>query len=320
MIYDKERIIVEAGRPVELRLSNADKMPHNLVLVQPGSLEEVGLLAEATAQTPDVMQSQYVPKSDKILLASNLLQPEDSQAISFEAPKTPGVYPYVCTYPGHWRRMYGALVVVEDLAEYESDPKAYLANHQLPIKDELLKLIGKDREWKLEELSSFVKPFEGMRSYEVGYNAFKVSSCLACHKIGEEGQAIGPDLTKLDDMKRSPESILVSLLTPSDKIEEKYVSRTIALTSGKIVTGMVLEETPESITVIENPLAKTKPIKIARSEIEDEKKASKSIMPEGLLSKLTREEVLDLIAFIHAQGDKQHKIFGSHGGHHGHQH
>lgn len=322
MIYDKERIIVEAGRQVELRFSNADKMPHNLVLVQPGALEEVGLLAEATAQTPDVMQRQYVPKSDKILFASNLLQPEDSQALSFEAPKAPGVYPYVCTYPGHWRRMYGALVVVQNLAEYEADPKAYLANHELPIKDELLKLIGKDREWKLEELAQFVKPFEGMRSYEVGYNAFKVSSCIACHKIGEEGQAIGPDLTKLEDMKRSPEAILTSLLTPSDKIDEKYISRTIVLTSGKIVTGMVLEETPDAITLIENPLAKTKPLKIAKSEIEDEKKSTKSIMPEGLLSKLTREEILDLIAFVHAQGDKNHKIFSTHdhSGHQGHQH
>ncbi len=322
MIYDKERIIVEAGRPVELRFSNADKMPHNLVLVQPGALEEVGLLAEATAQTPDVMQRQYVPKSDKILFASNLLQPDDSQAISFEAPKAPGVYPYVCTYPGHWRRMYGALVVVENLAEYEADSTAYLATHKLPIKDELLTLIGKDREWKQEELTPFVTPFEGMRSYEVGYNAFKVSSCTACHKIDHEGQPLGPDLTKLDDMKRTPEAILASLLKPSEKIDEKYISRTIVLTSGKIVTGMVLEETPDAITLIENPLAKSKPLKIAKTEIEEQAKSSKSIMPEGLLSKLTREEILDLIAFIHAQGDKKHKIFAGHdhGGHVGHQH
>jgi putative heme-binding domain-containing protein len=322
MIYDKERIVVEAGRPVELRFSNADKMPHNLVLLQQGALEEVGLLAEATAQTPDVMQRQYVPKSDKIIFASNLLQPEESQAISFEAPKVPGVYPYVCTYPGHWRRMHGALVVVENLAEYDADPATYLTKHELPIKDELLKLIGKDREWKAEEFLEFVKPFDGARSYEVGYNAFKVSSCIACHKIGSDGIEIGPDLTKLEAAKKAPEAILASLLMPSDKIDEKYVSQTIVLTSGKIVTGMVLEETPDAITIIENPLAKTKPLKIAKDEIDEQTKSAKSIMPEGLLSKLTREEVLDLIAFIHAGGDKKHTVFAGHdhGAHEGHNH
>ena len=164
MIYDKERIVVEAGRPVELRFSNADKMPHNLVLLQPGALEEVGLLAEATAQSPDVMQRQYVPKSDKIIFASNLLQPEDSQAISFEAPKAPGMYAYVCTYPGHWRRMFGALVVVENLAEYEADPATYLTKHEVPVKDELLKTIGTNREWKVTDLAEFIRPLEAGRS------------------------------------------------------------------------------------------------------------------------------------------------------------
>jgi putative heme-binding domain-containing protein len=320
MIYDKERIVVEAGRPVELRFSNGDRMPHNLVLVQPGFMEEVGLLAESSAQAPDAMARQYVPKSDKIIFASNLLQPEDSQAISFEAPKAAGMYPYVCTYPGHWRRMYGALIVVENLAEYEADPATYLTKHEVPIKDDLLKLIGASREWKLEELAEFVKPLQAGRAFEVGHNAFKVSSCIACHKIGNEGQEFGPDLTKLDEAKRTPEAILQSLLTPSEKIDEKYVSQTIVLTSGKIVTGMVLAETPENVTLIENPLAKTKPLVIPKGDIEERAKSPKSIMPEGLLSKLTREEVLDLIAFIHAAGDKKHKLFAghAHGDHHEH--
>ena len=50
-------------------------MPHNFVVTRPGSLEEVGLLAEATATQPDALKRQYVPGSDKILLASRLLQP-----------------------------------------------------------------------------------------------------------------------------------------------------------------------------------------------------------------------------------------------------
>ena len=50
--------------------------------------------------------------------------------LRFEAPTEPGVYPYVCTYPGHWRRMYGAMYVVDDLEGYLADPAAYLAGLQ----------------------------------------------------------------------------------------------------------------------------------------------------------------------------------------------
>ena len=71
----------------------------------------------------------------------------------FTAPTKPGVYPYVCTYPGHWRRMYGALYVVDDLDEYLADPEAYLAKNPLPITDELLKFNRPRKEWKFEELA-----------------------------------------------------------------------------------------------------------------------------------------------------------------------
>ena len=70
--------------------------------------------------------------------------------------RKPGVYPYVCTYPGHWRRMSGALYVVADLDEYLADPEGYLAKNPLPIKDELLKFNRPRKEWKYEELAPAV--------------------------------------------------------------------------------------------------------------------------------------------------------------------
>ena len=55
------------------------------------------------------------------MVASRLLEPGQKQALSFDVPSTPGIYPYVCTYPGHWRRMFGAMYVVENLEEYAPD-------------------------------------------------------------------------------------------------------------------------------------------------------------------------------------------------------
>ncbi|MDP6443973.1 MAG: PA14 domain-containing protein, partial [Pirellulaceae bacterium] len=312
MIYDKEVIALQAGKPVEFRFSNTDAMPHNFAITQPGALTEVGELAEATGNDPDAMARHYIPKSSRIMLASRLLQPGESQALSFEAPKEPGVYPFVCTYPGHWRRMYGALYVVSDLAAYQADPTAYLAANALPIRDDLLKFAGRSHEWTFEELIGDVKELPMGRSFEVGKELFKVASCSGCHKLDNEGFVFGPDLAKLDEKKKTTEHILRSLVEPSKDIDEKFQSYSFVLASGKIVTGMIVKETPTEIEIVIDPLAKGKPTTIDKDDIEEQKKSKNSLMPKGLLNKLTPEEILDLVAFVFAAGDKKNMLFEQH--------
>jgi len=315
MIYDKETIAIQAGKPVEFRFSNSDNMPHNFAITQPGALAEVGQLAEATARDADAMARQYIPKSNKILLASRLLQPGQTQAITFEAPESPGVYPYVCTYPGHWRRMYGALYVVENLEEYLANPARYLTAHPLPLRDDLLKTNTRGRQWKFAELSGATKPLPSGRAFEVGRELFKVSSCAACHRLNNEGQVFGPDLAKLEKKKSSPEYILQSILEPSKDIDKKFHSYTFVLSSGKTVTGMIVKETETSVEIMINPVLKAKPTVIAKSEIEERVQSKVSIMPQSLLDKLSREEILDLIAYVYARGDKTNKLFETHDHH-----
>ena len=316
MIFDKELIAVQAGKPVEFRFSNTDAMPHNFAITMPGSLAEVGELAEATGRDADAIARHYIPKSNKILLASKLLQPGEDEALSFEAPKQPGIYPYVCTYPGHWRRMYGSLYVVGNLEEYQSNPEGYLAAANLPIKDELLKFNTRSHEWTFDELASDVKPLPMGRSFEVGKQLFKVASCVGCHKLDNEGRVFGPDLAKLDPKKQTTEHLLQSIVDPSKVIDEKFQSHTFLLASGKIITGMIVEDTADEIHVVIDPLAKDKPTVINKDDIEDQKKSAVSLMPKGLLNKLTREEIYDLLAFVYAKGDKEDKMFSHE--HHNH--
>lgn len=312
MNYDKEKIVLQAGKPVEFRFSNTDNMPHNFVIVQPGALEDVGLKAEASALEADAKERNFVPVSDRILLASKLLDPGQSQAISFDVPKEPGMYPYVCTYPGHWRRMFGVLVVVENIDEYQLDPEKYLAAHPLAIKDELLNSIGRNTEWKLADFTDDLKKLDQGRSYEVGKNLFKAASCVGCHKLGDEGRNFGPELSKLDPKKLSPDYVLKSIIEPSAEIDQKYQSSSFLLDSGTVVTGLIVEEDDNVVKVLVDPLAKGEPVLVAKSEIDERKQATTSIMPQGLLSKLTKEEVLDLVAFLVAKGDKSHKFYGKH--------
>jgi putative heme-binding domain-containing protein len=292
-------------------------MPHNFAILRPGKLEAVGIMAEAQATQPGAMERNYVPVTNDVLIASRLLQPRDRQRLNYTAPKEPGIYPYVCTYPGHWRRMYGALYVVADLEGYLADPEGYLAKNPLPVRDELLKFNRPRKEWKFEELAPEVEKMHDGRSFATAKQIFTVASCVSCHKLNGVGHEIGQDLTKIDPKIDKPTEILRHILEPSLKIDEKYQTWVFDLTSGKKITGMILEQKDGVYKVIENPLAKAEPVEIRESDIDQKTKSATSIMPKGLLDKLTKEEILDLIAYIAAKGNERHPLFqGEHAHHH----
>ena len=102
------------------------------------------------------------------------------------------------------------------------------------------------------------------------------------------------------------------MLEPSKEIAEKFQSNIFVLDSGKVVTGMVVAETPTEIKVLVDPLSKGEPAVLLKSEIEERRKSPTSIMPLGLLNKLTREEILDLVGYVYAKGDKKHMLYDAH--------
>lgn len=111
MKYDREEIHATAGEPIRLLFENNDTMPHNLVLVALGAREEVGRAAEEMAAEPGAWEKGYIPDSGKILQATRLLKPGESELLTFNVPSKPGKYEFVCTFPGHWRTMYGVFNV-----------------------------------------------------------------------------------------------------------------------------------------------------------------------------------------------------------------
>ncbi|GAB2587408.1 plastocyanin/azurin family copper-binding protein [Spirosoma areae] len=107
--YDLVRFAVKPEAVVTLTLTNTDDMSHNLVITLPGLRQQV---VNASLKLGDQGPAlNFVPKSKGVLWSIAVLNPGETKSITFTAPRKPGIYPYVCTYPGHGFVMYGAMYV-----------------------------------------------------------------------------------------------------------------------------------------------------------------------------------------------------------------
>ena len=114
MKFDPALLEARAGTPVRLTFSNTKcPLQHNFVLTHPGRLPALGRLADALITEPAAMARHYLPVSPDIIAQSNhLIGPGQSDVIEFAAPAAPGDYPFICSFPGHWRTMQGILRIV----------------------------------------------------------------------------------------------------------------------------------------------------------------------------------------------------------------
>lgn len=102
VVYAKSNTLIK----VELINQGTDTMMiHNIIFVQKGKANEIGVKALRAGEA-----RQYIPDHPAVVAASALVQPLDSVQVFFEAPPM-GTYPFICSYPGHYLKMRGRLVV-----------------------------------------------------------------------------------------------------------------------------------------------------------------------------------------------------------------
>jgi len=295
MLYDKQRIVAEAGQPIEIVFENDDAMPHNLVIVTGGSVEEIGLAAEKMPPDADAQGRLYVPDSPKVLQATKMLASGERAKLSFTAPSDSGEYGYVCTFPGHWRRMTGTLAVVNDV-------EAYLASHAEPAPPQFT-------EWKVGDLAPDLEKAGQSRNLEKGKQLFASLACQQCHKLGPAGYSFGPELTDaVARFKGDRAAVFQEIIDPSKIIGDRYRNFSFELKNGDTVSGMIVKEDAESVTIHGGPTDALIQL-LPKSSITQRQPQELSLMPAGLLSLISKDEILDLLAFIEAGGktDPAHK-------------
>src|SRR5436190_5490873 len=185
--------------------------------------------------------------------------------------------------------MVGTLAVAQDV-------EAYLAAHAAALQPQIT-------EWKLSDLEPALAQAGSGRDLAQGKELFTKLACAQCHKLGESGYTYGPILTDVfSRYKNDRANVLQQILEPSKIIEDRYRNFTFELRDGEPVIGMVLKEDSETITVQTGPADSLVQV-LKKSDILKRSPQNSSAMPLGLLNSLSKEQILDLLAYLETGGN-----------------
>ena len=162
-------------------------------------------------------------------------------------------------------------------------------------------------EWAMADIEPALPDVKRGRNYEQGRLAYEAAQCGACHRFGNEGGSVGPDLTAISS-RFSSKDILDSIVNPSTVLSEQYVYEKITTKDDEQYVGRIVAESEQTIELLENPYSEIRTtIKVANIQSRENSKLSP--MPEGLIQVLKKDEILDLLAYLESGGNPNHDHF-----------
>ena len=179
---------------------------------------------------------------------------------------------------------------VLEAARPHKSPELSAAVNEL-MKSRLLGASGLDDVRKLQDL---VKKHGNADRGKAVYLDAARANCASCHRMESSGGSVGPDLTRVWETL-SFEKKVESILDPSKEIKEGYVTYKVATRGGRIVSGLLVAENPEAVTLKD---AQGREIRIPSAEVDQKSPDKISLMPEGVVAHLSIEEFADLLAFL----------------------
>lgn len=175
---------------------------------------------------------------------------------------------------------------------------AVVINYPQPVKDAAQSLLTRtrpddaERVARLTSLETSLAEGDAAQGEQVFFSTR--AACSACHRIGARGERIGPDLSKIGEV-RTRRDLLEAILFPSASLARGYESLHVVLTDGKVQSGMLSRETAGAIFLRTTERAE---LRVARDAIEEMSPSRTSIMPQGLDKTLSPKELGDLVAFL----------------------
>ena len=154
--------------------------------------------------------------------------------------------------------------------------------------------------WTWDDLAPNLGELKSGRSFEQGQAAFAKAQCVLCHRFGNSGGNVGPELTAVSS-RLTAHDILESIVFPSKVVPDQYKNTIVNLTDGDVLTGRIMEEDAEKIVLMTDMIHGVK-VDVKKSNIESRRLSNISPMPEGLLNCLTAGEIWDLISYLQSGG------------------
>ena len=165
------------------------------------------------------------------------------------------------------------------------------------------------KNWTMADLKPLLASgLEGGRNFKNGRDSFGQTTCFACHRFGQEGGAIGPDLTSAAG-KFSPHDFLEQIIEPNKEISDQYGSMTFTMKDGSVIVGRIANLKGDNYRIITNLFAPGEMTIIDSKKVKSVEPSKISMMPPGLLNTLSDEDILDLTAYVLSAGDPKHHMF-----------
>ena len=160
--------------------------------------------------------------------------------------------------------------------------------------------------WQMEDIVPLLGQAERGRSFESGKAALEAAQCLKCHRFNGEGGSTGPDISGVGN-RFNARDLLEAILLPSKVVSDQYQNTRVA-TKDDVIVGRIERDEPDRLVIRTHPLAGTT-VEVKKSAITDQRPDKLSMMPEGLVSVLTKEEVLDMLAYLRSGGKAGDQAF-----------
>jgi putative heme-binding domain-containing protein len=167
------------------------------------------------------------------------------------------------------------------------------------------------KDWRMDDLTPRLDAISKGRSFVNGRTSFADAQCALCHRFAGDGGAVGPELSAVAS-KYSRREILESILDPSKVVSEQFQNVMFYLKDGDEEIGRIVEETDERVVIVTDPLRPEKPMVLSKSNINTREGSRISPMPEGLVSILSAEDILDLLAYLESGGNPAHALYAPH--------
>ena len=162
--------------------------------------------------------------------------------------------------------------------------------------------------WTLEELSTATKTGLKNRDFDKGRKMFGAAACFACHRFGNAGGMTGPDLTGASG-RYSPHDLLDQIINPSKVINEQFAPIVVTKNNGDVLSGVVVNLSGDNITLNTDLSDPNQRVNVDRKTVKSIQPSEVSLMPPGLLMMLTKDEILDLVAYSLSAGDRNNAMF-----------